>query len=151
MRLLRCLALCAALYSCAAQNVDLIPECSREAGLSRGARDAKAGRASDTGFLENCLPENRAAGIAAYREAFEAAAKTKRVKEDAESAITTAASLPPSRKPAAQSWVCEVEANSKIFTGSGASKAEALGAAKSTCVSHFQPSYCNESECKQNL
>ncbi len=55
------------------------------------------------------------------------------------------------RELAAQAWVCEVEANSKIFTGVGASQQAAVHSAQSTCGSHFQASYCHHAECRQNL
>ncbi len=153
MRLVWSFAVCVALYSCAAQKASSPQQdCTREMGAARGTKDGKAGKGPDLSFLQACVEESRAVSLSSYRDAFEAA-KSKRVKEEKEEeAAPVAATLTPAgRQPAAQNWVCEVEANSKIFTGTGISKDEALGSAKSTCVSHFQPSNCTFAECKQNL
>lgn len=150
MRFVRCLAVCAALFSCSAQNVVVLQECSREAGVARGARDGKAGRNADLSFLQNCSPENQSVASVAYREAFDAA-KARRNKVESNELGSAAMAAPVGREPAGQRWVCEVEANSKVFTGTGISRDEALGSAKSTCVSHFQASNCTQSECKQSL
>lgn len=55
------------------------------------------------------------------------------------------------RDPAAAGWVCEVEARSKVFTGAGGTREEALGSARASCGSHFQASYCTKADCKQSL
>lgn len=153
MRVLWCLAVCVALYSCAAQKgASPQQDCTRESGNQRGLKDGKNGRSPDLSFLQGCVEESRNVSLAAYRDAYETA-KNKRLKEEHEelSAPMDAAMLPAGRQPATQSWVCEVEAGSKIFTGTGISKDEALGSAKSTCVSHYQPANCTAAECRQNL
>jgi|GEM_PF-4468623 len=153
MRLLWSLAVCAALYSCAAQKgPSPQQDCTREAGALRGAKDGKNGRNPDLSFLQSCVEESRHVSLSAYRDAYESA-KNKRIKEEREELVAPMAGplLPVGRQPAMQSWVCEVEAGSKIFTGTGISKDEALGSAKSTCVSHYQPSNCTTAECRQNL
>jgi hypothetical protein len=43
-----------------------------------------------------------------------------------------------------------VEARSKVFTGTGGTRAEALGSARETCGSHFQASLCNKADCRQS-
>jgi hypothetical protein len=155
MRFLWCLALCLALFSCAAQKASVpTQDCARDSSGARGSRDGKAGRLPDLSFLQYCATaEARGQALQAYREAFEAA-RPKRAKDHHEESLALPiGSLPPvGREPATpHNWVCEVEANSKVFTGSGPSKEEALGLARSTCVSHFQASNCADSECKQNL
>jgi hypothetical protein len=155
MRFVWSLAVCLALYSCAAQKASSPQQdCTREMGAARGAKDGKSGKVPDLSFLQACVEESRALSLSSYRDAFETA-KAKRLKEEIEkesaAAPTAVTFTPAGRQPAAQNWVCEVEANSKIFTGTGISKDEALGSAKSTCVSHFQPSNCTSVECKQNL
>ncbi len=142
-----------ALYSCAGQKPILGSDCNREMGQARGVRDAKQGRDPDLSFLQSCQDEARSVAFTAYRESFES---TKAKMEKEAKAVLPAPGLkPPSvlpgRDPAGDAWVCEVEANSKVFTGTGLSQEEALGLARSTCVSHFQASHCTEASCKKNL
>lgn len=142
-----------ALYSCAAQKPLSSSECTREYGQARGVKDGKSSRQPDLSFLQGCNDESRATALAAYRDSFEIS-KAKRDKEEEESPEAKALKPPsilPARDPAGETWVCEVEASSKVFTGTGLSREEALGLARSTCVSHFQASYCTESSCKKDL
>ncbi len=152
MRFFWCLAVCVALYSCSHKPAAPSTDCSRELGQSRGIRDGKSGKSPEIAFFQTCSDDSRAAAVGAYRDAYETA-RIKRSKEDAEAFLVPAAATltAAGREPAAQSWVCEVEAGSKIFTGTGISKDEALGSAKATCVSHNHPSSCDSAECKQNL
>ncbi|HEY8279459.1 MAG TPA: hypothetical protein VIH99_07550 [Bdellovibrionota bacterium] len=99
--------------------------------------------------MKYCTPSTRAPAIAAYHEGFESG-RSRREKEKAEvgeGPHTDARE----RKPATLPWVCEVEASSKVFTGVGNTRDQALGSAMENCGSHFQASYCAEAECKQNL
>ncbi len=142
-----------ALYSCAGQRPISSAECTRESGQARGLKDGKGARNPDLSFLQGCSDESRSAALSAYRDSYEAA-KAKRVKEELEEAEAAALKPPailPGREPAAAGWVCEVEASSKVFTGTGLSREEALSLARNTCVSHFQASICTESSCRKNL
>jgi hypothetical protein len=157
MRFLWVGAACAVLYSCALQHQVVVRDCARDQSYARGAREASQGRALDLGFSHSCSPASRVDAIAAYRDGYDSV-KPHPAEETASAELATGENAPASveasavlRGPAATAWVCEVEANSKIFTGVGATRDEALGSAKSTCGSHFQASYCNKSDCKQSL
>jgi len=151
MRFFWSLAACLALYSCAAQKATLPQQdCTRELGMARGMKDGKAGKKPDFSFLQECFGEARNISLKAYKESFEGT-KAKRNRDEETSPVDSVLS-PATREPANHNWVCEVEAYSKVFTGSGLSKEEALGSARSTCVSHFQASNCSDSDCRrQNL
>lgn len=149
------IAICAAALNSCAKKPMLQDDCNRETGQARGLKDGRAARGPDLSFLQGCTDEARASSLAAYRESYEAA-RAKKVKGDEGEEVESAQPLKPpailpGREPAAESWVCEVEANSKVFTGTGLSREEALGLARGTCSSHFQASYCTESSCKKNL
>lgn len=157
MRLSRSFALafslCAVLYSCA-KKPQLQAECSAEQGRARALKDVRSSRGPDLSFLQGCTDEARSAALSAYRESFEAA-KARKGKGEAEPVTEAEAlkapSVLPTRDLAAEAWVCEIEANSKIFTGTGVSRDEALTLAKKTCGSHFASSYCTETSCKKTL
>lgn len=146
-------ALCATLYSCA-KKPQLQAECSAEQGRSRALKDVRSSRGPDLSFLQGCTDEARSAALSAYRESFETA-KARKGKGEAEvedeATALKAPSILPAREPAAEAWVCEIEANAKIFTGTGISRDEALMLAQKTCGSHFTASYCTESNCKKSL
>jgi hypothetical protein len=166
---------CALLVSgCAATHPSALVDCPRDPALARGVRDGASGHRASTGFLHFCTPESRAAALSAYREGFaQSHPKVKKAslapadanaKEDAEDSDDETAGVaadpatapalpltPPVREPSAISWVCEVEANSRVFTGVGQSQDEAVRSARETCGSHFQASYCTKADCKQNM
>jgi hypothetical protein len=153
------------LSGCAAFHPTTL-ECSRETARERGLKDGASGRRADSSFLKTCNADSRAPALGAYREGFETTRpkhKASREESDEEDdavetlsvkpvAVPSALPAPrPVREPSALSWVCEVEANSKVFTGVGGTREEALGSARSTCGSHFQASYCTKADCKQSL
>ena len=150
-------ALCAVLFSCAKKPL-LQADCSAEQGRSRALKDVRSARGPDLSFLQGCSDESRNAALSAYRDSFEAAKARKGKGEpeadaeaDTELEALKAPSVLPAREPATEAWVCEIEANSKIFTGTGISRDEALMLAKKTCGSHFTSSYCTESNCKKSM
>jgi hypothetical protein len=161
MRLIWVGALCAVLFSCALQNQAELHECPRDSYFSRGAKDASLGRPLDLSFSPSCTSGSRVDAIAAYRDGFASQHPVLVMADQSEAApavpvgpapaMDEAESPPALRAPASPSWVCEVESNSKIFTGVGATREEALGSARATCGSHFQAAYCSKADCKQNL
>lgn len=163
-------ALSGVLFGCAGVRHVTQAECPTEMAHARGLKDGGAGKKANISFLRSCTAETRALAVAAYREGYAfTRAKHKVGKED--SALEVAdvadeeedsagteeeASAPltmptPVREPSAVSWVCEVEAESKIFTGIGSTRDEAFASARSTCGSHFQASYCTKADCRQNM
>ncbi len=144
-------ALSAFLFSgCAITRYSDAQPCSRENSLARGQKDAASGKNQEAAFLKSCGAETRAAAQVAYREGFENY-RSKKAAGKSELAEEEAAELPVARAPANLSWICEVEANSKVFTGVGASQEEARGSAKASCGSHVQASYCEKADCKQAM
>lgn len=146
------------LSSCALTRQSSLPRCSRDASFSRGAKDGVSGHNFEQAFLRSCSPESRGAARLAYREGFGASHVREEGKIKLEKIEVTGEILPeifsissPLPESASIAWVCEVEANSKIFTGVGGTRDEALGSARSTCGSHFRASYCQKSDCRQNL
>jgi hypothetical protein len=104
--------------------------CDEKASFARGAKDAEAGAA----FLPLCKGD----GERAYREGYESRRKRR-------------PSTASGRLPIFPAWVCEVEAESKVFTGVGASVEEARRSARDTCSTHFQASNCQQAECSHSL
>lgn len=142
------------LTGCAITRHSATNPCSREGSLARGQKDAAMGRSQETVFLKTCSQELRPSAQAAYREGFEAARAKRALSGKDEEMLTEIDGIPvldSSRAPASPSWVCEVEANSKVFTGVGVSREEATGSAKASCGSHMQASYCEKADCKQNM
>lgn len=159
------------LTSCAGARHSVQIECTREAALARGQADGAAGHKSHLSFTHSCTPETRELAVAAYKEGFQSArpkrkaalsaareeADTAEVAEledensDTQLALEPLPSPAAARSPSALSWVCEVEASSKIFTGVGGTQTEALGSARANCGSHFQSSYCTKSDCRQAM
>jgi hypothetical protein len=142
-----------ALFSCASKPVQNM-ECSIELARKFALRDARNGERLDLSFLQGCSAETRSAALEAYKESYEAS-KRKRAKEKSAQSVgdesLSAPSIVPIREPEQESWVCEIEANAKIFTGTGLSRDEALSLAKKTCGSYFAASSCTESNCKKSL
>ena len=162
------------LASCAAMRPSTLQNCSREAALAHGVKEGASSHKADLSFLPSCSPESRGAALAAYREGFKSG-RSSRIREKREpsaqetaeegeeqssgeaeaplDAATMAGLLLPGslKEVAAVSWVCEVEAESKVFTGVGVTRDEALGSARATCGSHIQASNCTKADCKQNL
>ena len=168
------------LSGCAASQLEISPRCYSEEAFSAGARDGAEGKKASFAFARQCPLDLRKEAIGAYRRGFEANRPRKKTvklqkdekeeKEDLEISDAEVeleenspaqagepVSMPPTavplpvRDPNGLSWVCEVEASSKIFTGVGVTKDEALGSAKANCGAHFQASYCTKADCKQNL
>jgi hypothetical protein len=149
------------LSGCASFTHSTLVDCTREAALSRGAKDGAAGRKIHLQFTRACTSATRELAAAAYREGFESSrpkrkpglTALKEIAEDEELADSESLlPLPsPMRAPSAISWVCEVEASSKVFTGVGITQTQALGSARANCGSHFQASYCTKSDCRQNM
>jgi hypothetical protein len=148
---------------CATSPTIPLVDCARDAALARGVKDGAGGRKASLSFLQTCTAETRVSAKAAYREGYASARPKKKeaaiepieeIEDDGADVATDTPAPPvtPVREPsAAVSWVCEIEANSRVFTGAGLSRDEALGAARATCGSHFQASYCTKADCKQNL
>lgn len=142
-------ALSLVITGCAGQRAPSLGECSPMLASVRGRDDGAAGRNREASFLHACRPESRPGARAAYRDAWETARAEREVESEDGDASPILAT--PARSPAAASWVCEVEANAKIFTGVGESREEALVSARSTCGSHFRAAYCGQADCKQNI
>jgi len=165
MRFPRRIMLCAVLLSsCAGTRQAILVDCDRDTSLTRGIKDGASGHKARFGFTRSCTPETRAIAVASYTEGFEAsrprrAHAAKELEEVApESEAEEVGTLDPTvpvpstvRAPSTVAWECEIEANSKVFTGSGITRDEALGSARATCGSHFQAQYCTKSDCKQTL
>lgn len=159
------IALCTLLVTgCAGTRQAAQVDCPRDFAMARGVKDATTGHKLSLSFLNSCTAESRADASAAYREGYASAhPKHKLVKDEpqvdtSDDEDTSPLDLsgpvvlpPPVREPSAVSWVCEVEANSRVFTGVGVTRDEALDSARATCGSHFQASYCTKSDCKQNM
>ncbi len=141
--------------ACAGLRQSTAIDCSREASQSRGVKDGASGHGPQLSFLHSCSIESRSSAQFAYREGFEEGRAQREPEfEKIESEIAfplTNLDPSPVRKPAADSWVCEVEAQSKVFTGIGGTRDEALVSARSNCGSHFQASSCNKADCKQSF
>ncbi|MGZ3650350.1 MAG: hypothetical protein ACXVB9_21455 [Bdellovibrionota bacterium] len=151
------------LSSCAASRHVVLVECDRGTSLTRGIQDGASGHKARFGFTHSCTPETRALAVSAYTEGFEASrprrahiVKEEEVTPEAEAeevgTLDPAVPVPSTvRAPSTVQWECEIEANSKVFTGSGITRDEALGSARATCGSHYQAQYCTKSDCKQTL
>lgn len=119
--------------------------------MLRGTRDGAAARQpQDLLFLDDCASGSSAAATQAYRDSF-ASARAKRMRELADAEAAAKAAAEAKARGAGAAWMCEVEASSKIFTGTGRSREEALGSARSTCGSHVEASYCSKAECKKTM
>jgi hypothetical protein len=147
------------LSGCAGITHSTLADCTREVALSRGMKDGAAGRKTYLQFTRSCTPATRDLAVAAYREGFELSRPKRKAGvtaqkeevEDEEQAESELLLPSPVRAPSAISWVCEVEASSKVFTGVGVTQTQALGSARAHCGSHFQASYCTKSDCRQTL
>ena len=157
----------ALLSGCAGTMHSTHVECTREAALSRGLKDGAAGHKTHLEFARACTSATRELAVAAYHEGFESSRPKRKPglsaakdntgaddlasDSDSEDAPALLQLPSPVRAPSAISWVCEVEASSKVFTGVGGTQGEALGSARANCGSHFQASYCTKSDCRQNM
>lgn len=145
------MGLCALLLtSCAITRPKDNPECAESASFEKGASDAATGKAKEFYFPRVCPEDIHADLLQAYRDGYEAE-RTKHPVLEARTLASTRVADGYAMPIAKSTWVCEVEASEKVFTGMGASKAEAAEAAHTTCSSHFQASYCGKTECKQSL
>lgn len=116
--------------------------CQAKESYDRGARDAAQGLPANPDFIRFCK-DTQLGTLESYHNGYESQRRIAPVAPPAPLARPVLA-----RK---NTWVCEVEASRKVFTGVGASQDEALRSAKDTCGSHFQASYCTQTECKQSL
>lgn len=149
------------LAGCANNRPIAVEKCNRENSFTLGMRDGTSGRTPSYVFLNDCPPASRSSALSAYQEGFNAGrsrVKALKISPEQERFEENGANLrvgplpaEPVRQPSNLSWVCEVEANSKIFTGVGLSREEALGSARATCGSHFEASYCEKADCKESL
>lgn len=154
-------------FGCASTRQKAAPVCNEYGAYARGQRDGLASRNLEMSYLNSCPLMIREVLRASYRSGFEvsrAAVKRNRdlekqlpaeeeMEEEASVQPTAEelARLAPARDPASPSWICEVEASSKIFTGMGITREEALSSARSSCGSHLQASSCQNADCKQSL
>lgn len=128
---------------CAVQptSVSSIPAiCDEAKSLQRGKREAEAGQLPSLAAFKSCPAKEREAYHRAYKKGYES------VKGNSEALSVEKISL-----NAPSSWVCEIEANSKVFTGVGYSQEEAMQSAKKTCGAHMQSSSCGATECRSSL
>lgn len=147
------IALCTLVVSGCARMRANSTTCTRDAAYMQGTRDASAGSSKEDEFQISCTVSTKDIARKAYREGFNATrakhrAKNKTSEFDAEEALLD---LPETRTPAGEEWICEVEASSKIFTGMGGNRDEALKSARSSCGSHLQASSCEKADCKKSL
>ena len=136
-----------AFSSCASLQKQIAADCLPESGFSRGAKDSEEGLPLNFGFAQTCPSGSRAEVMAAYRDGYNTQPESAKALEAVPGEATPSVLNPV--KPS--SWVCEVEANSKVFTGIGSTREEALGSARTNCGSHVQANYCTKADCKQNL
>ncbi len=138
-----CVIAVAVISSCAAQptSISVTPSiCDETKSLQKGKREAEAGQLPSLAAFKSCPAKEREAYHRAYRKGYES------VKGNKEDTAAEKISL-----DAASSWVCEIEANSKVFTGVGFSQEEAMQSAKKTCGAHMQSSSCGSTECRTSL
>ncbi|MGE3262126.1 MAG: hypothetical protein AB7K68_10130 [Bacteriovoracia bacterium] len=139
---------CLALVGCATNRPKENSDCTRRVAFQKGVNDATIGRTREV--AKACRAEVRAGLLQSYHEGFESV-RSRRLGQGRgpTGRIRVVSSLPSALNN--PTWVCEVEAAEKIFTGVGTSQEEASTAAHSTCSSHLQASYCRKTECKENL
>lgn len=119
--------------------------CDRAAAYERGKMDASGERAMDGNFIRSCGKEGRAGILQAYKEGYESIQKS----QESDVAKKVISDELQTRQAAPTTWVCEIEANSKVFTGMGATRVEASNSAKTVCGNYFDASLCQASECKR--
>lgn len=149
------LALVAVVTSCARHpsvGRDEYSLCENQKAFRLGVEDGEEGQQMRVTKLKDCGESAYPALAKRYRNGYElgkARAKAKR-----EQTSTPVPMLEARKKDLDQppSWICEVEASSKIFTGVGQSEGGALKEAQDNCGAHFQAKECSESsECRQSL
>lgn len=143
-RLIACLVASSSAFSCAAWRTQPRPECAEAHAFQRGVSDATTGGA--LGLVESCPESDRARLQKSYRAGYESIQAHRLAERRAIAAVerTTTETAKPT-------WVCEVEASQKIFTGVGQSHDEAMRSARSNCGAHFQASSCQQAECSKKL
>ncbi len=117
--------------------------CEEKKSYARGKRDAENGLMPAVAIYKSCNSEEKAAATQAYKRGFESVA--------AETSLSSSEKEIKNSTPTPNAWVCEIEANSKVFTGVGNSQEEAIRSAQNTCGAHLQSSSCGESECRSSL
>ena len=128
--------------------------CENQRAFRLGVEDGEEGQQRQLPLLKDCEESDRPALMKRYRNGFElGGARAKSKRKSSELPVPMLESK--SKKDMDQtppSWICEVEASSKVFTGVGQSEVGALKAARDNCGAHFQAKECSEfSECRQSL
>lgn len=139
-----------ALVGCATSRVKDSSECARRTAFQRGVSDATMEKLVTYAPPKSCQGDARAQLFLSYHEGFESV-RARRLAQGRGPAGTLRVKDGYGVPSGKRSWVCEVEASQKIFTGEGLSRQEAVSAARNTCSSHFQSSYCRKAECKKSL
>jgi hypothetical protein len=141
---MKLLPLCAIIFSvffasCATApvRVSQSENCDAKKSYAKGKKDADMGMLPSTFLFRSCDSEQRKLALKAYKRGYEARSETPALEE------------PENREENA--WVCEIEANAKVFTGVGISQEEAIQSARKTCGSHMQSSSCGSTECRKTL
>jgi hypothetical protein len=136
---LRIILASAILVSCASAPVRVSSSdgCDSKKSYTKGKKDAEQGLLPSIAAYRACGSEQRNLAIRAYKRGYEALSENGALEETETQEITA--------------WVCEIEANAKVFTGVGISQEEAIQSAKKTCDSHMQSSSCGTTECRKNL
>jgi len=148
MRTVGWLGLFLVLASCATTRPAEPDFCQPQISFTKGKQDAQAGIPASAAFTRLCSPKSSPLALLRYREGYEQARLAKRQKSLANLELLSREVEP---LPEPTTWVCEVEAAAKVFTGVGGSLEEATRSAKDTCGAHFQSSSCTQTECKQSL
>jgi len=128
--------------------------CENQKAFRLGVEDGEEGKQMRDLRLKECGEVAFPALRKRYRNGYELGKARARSKKEQSSGPIPMVETTKTKKnlDQAPSWICEVEASSKVFTGVGQSESAALKAAQDTCGAHFQAKECSEfSECRQSL
>ena len=141
------------LFSCVTTPVAELPaQCDPQKAFRRGVEDGESKPTLDAKFFQTCPDEQLSVIKKRYRNGYVLGKARAKARQKPGKAAKTTPSEMMAKESSAPSWVCEVEASSKVFTGVGQSEAEALKGARDTCGAHFQAKECSENlDCRQSL
>jgi hypothetical protein len=144
---------CATLFSCVTAPVAELPaHCDPQKAFRRGVEDGEANTTLDAKFFQSCPDDQLPVIKKRYRNGYVLGKARAKARQKNGKATKAAPNEAVAKESSAPSWVCEVEASSKVFTGVGQSEAEALKGAQDTCGAHFQAKECSENlDCRQSL